>query len=256
MLELVEQAAEDGREVFAPSQTLGSEWAQILTLPASIAKLKRVRRLDLPGSRLVRVPPEIGDMAELREFDAYMSYSLHWLPYEITRCPKLKESTVSTRALYGNFKHRPHFHVCRGWTIRSLLLCAVYAVSLSMVPYRSSGGSHSESPPMCCHYSCMPAPTIACEGCPDQPATMFSRHIKGGRGCSSRSEPVYRRCAGPVTCCTRNRPSPQAYLCFLSRRRSRSRLRFPLFPLLNSLQHKDRPIVCKDRDSCERAARL
>jgi len=109
MLELVEEAAEDSRKVFAPSQALGSEWAQILTLPASIAKLKRVRQLDLHGSRLVRVPPEIGDMAELREFDAYTSYSLHWLPYEITRCPRLKESTISTRALYGNFKHRPHF---------------------------------------------------------------------------------------------------------------------------------------------------
>jgi hypothetical protein len=30
-------------------------------------------------------------------------------PYEITRCTKLDQSSVSTRALYGNYKFRPPF---------------------------------------------------------------------------------------------------------------------------------------------------
>src|SRR5690349_14849801 len=30
-------------------------------------------------------------------------------PYELTRCANLRDSTVSTRAIYGNFKHRPPF---------------------------------------------------------------------------------------------------------------------------------------------------
>src|SRR5690349_4819896 len=48
-------------------------------------------------------------MTSLEEFTPYTSHRLHWFPYEITRCKKLKRSTVSTRALYGNFKYRPPF---------------------------------------------------------------------------------------------------------------------------------------------------
>ena len=48
-------------------------------------------------------------MNSLEEFIPYTSWRLHWYPYEITRCRKLKESTVSTRVLYGNFKYRPPF---------------------------------------------------------------------------------------------------------------------------------------------------
>ena len=48
-------------------------------------------------------------MSELEKFDPYTSYRLHWFPYEITRCRRLKDSTVSTRAIYGNFKYRPPF---------------------------------------------------------------------------------------------------------------------------------------------------
>ena len=53
--------------------------------------------------------PEIGDMENLVEFLPYTSMRLHWFPYEITRCTKLDESQVSTRALYGNFKFNPPF---------------------------------------------------------------------------------------------------------------------------------------------------
>lgn len=109
LLELVEDAVADGREEFSPGRELGDDWAQILTLPRTISRLKRVKHLNLYGSGLVRIPPEIGEMTELKEFTPYTSHSLHWFPYEITRCRKLKESTVSTRALYGNWKFRPPF---------------------------------------------------------------------------------------------------------------------------------------------------
>ncbi|QDU57369.1 hypothetical protein Pan181_35840 [Aeoliella mucimassa] len=110
LLELIEQAAADGREEFAPGRDIDPhDWTQIVTLPASIAKLTRVRRLTLYGSSLVRIPPQIGEMAALENFTPYTSYRLHWLPFEITRCKRLIDSTVSTRALYGNYKYRPPF---------------------------------------------------------------------------------------------------------------------------------------------------
>ncbi|MDB5310203.1 MAG: hypothetical protein JWO38_4405 [Gemmataceae bacterium] len=110
LLDLVEEAAADGRKEFIPGAALGADqWSRIVTLPPTIGKLTAVRRLYLYGSHLVRIPPEIGRMTALEEFDPYTSYRLHWFPYEITRCPNLRKSRVSTRALYGNFKYRPPF---------------------------------------------------------------------------------------------------------------------------------------------------
>jgi hypothetical protein len=48
-------------------------------------------------------------MESLVQFVPYTSYRLHWFPYEITRCKNLADSTVSTRALYGNYKYRQPF---------------------------------------------------------------------------------------------------------------------------------------------------
>lgn len=110
LLQLVDQAADDKSDVFEPGADLAWEdWIKITTLPASIARLTHVRELRLYGSNLVRLPAEIGAMAELRVLDLYTSYRLHWLPYEVTRCSKLEESRLSTRALYGNYKYRPPF---------------------------------------------------------------------------------------------------------------------------------------------------
>lgn len=110
LCEYVERAATEGLEVFSPGKELGAElFSQIHTLPESISKLKKVKKLYLYGSRLKRIPPEIGDMESLEEFTPYTSYDLHWFPYEITRCKNLKASTVSTRALYGNYKNRMGF---------------------------------------------------------------------------------------------------------------------------------------------------
>lgn len=110
LLELIDRAAADGREEFSPGREMdASEWTQIVTLPPSIAKLKSVKHLVLYGSSLVRIPPAIGEMTSLEVFSPYTSSRLHWFPYEITRCKKLRDSTVSTRVLYGNYKYRPPF---------------------------------------------------------------------------------------------------------------------------------------------------
>lgn len=108
LLELIDKAVATGSRTFAPltELPLGQE-TEIVTLPASIAKLKKVEALELYGSSLVRLPPEIGKMRGLRRLDIYTSYRLHWLPYEITRCRELRDSRVSTRALYGNHKLSP-----------------------------------------------------------------------------------------------------------------------------------------------------
>jgi hypothetical protein len=110
LLELVDEAAADGREEFRPLVELSpEERRQAISLPPSIAKLTAVKHFVLYGSNLVRIPPEIGAMTGLEEFTPYTSYRLHWFPYEITRCRKLTRSTVSTRALFGNYKLRPPF---------------------------------------------------------------------------------------------------------------------------------------------------
>jgi hypothetical protein len=106
----VAEVAASGADELNPMEAIGPEkWEQIVTLPRSIRNLKSVRFLSLYGSQLVRIPPEIGEMTSLEEFDPYTSYCLHWFPYEITRCTQLKQSRVSTRALYGNYKYRPPF---------------------------------------------------------------------------------------------------------------------------------------------------
>jgi hypothetical protein len=107
---LIEDAARTKQKEFAPGFRIPPGlWDEIVTLPPSIAKLTHVKKLYLYGSYLVRIPPEIGAMSALEELDLYSSYRLHWLPFEVTQCPKLKRSRVSTRALYGNYKYRPPF---------------------------------------------------------------------------------------------------------------------------------------------------
>ncbi|WP_198543166.1 hypothetical protein [Pseudofrankia sp. BMG5.36] len=114
LLALIEEAAADRRPVFTPFVELSAaERRQIITLPTTIATLTSVEHLGLYGTNLVRIPPEIGSMASLKNFDPYTSHRLHWYPYELTRCVLLADSRVSTRALYGNFKFRPPFPALR-----------------------------------------------------------------------------------------------------------------------------------------------
>jgi len=97
MLALIDEAAADGREVFKPLIEMDpEERRQVITLPRSIGKLTAVKSLVLYRSNLVRLPAEIGAMASLEVFEPYTSHRLHWFPYELTRCEKLGNSTVST----------------------------------------------------------------------------------------------------------------------------------------------------------------
>ncbi|MBD0297725.1 MAG: leucine-rich repeat domain-containing protein [Flavisolibacter sp.] len=106
----MEKVARKGSSEFSPGEALGLElYTQIKTLPESIGKLKKVRKIWLYGSKLQRIPPEIGQMEALEYFDVYTSYDLQWLPYEIMYCKRLKDSRISTRALYGNYKNRMAF---------------------------------------------------------------------------------------------------------------------------------------------------
>ncbi len=119
----VERAARQGVGVLDPLAGLdGTQRQQIVTLPASIGQLKHVRELRLYGSHLVRLPPEIAGMAALEYLDVYTSRRLHFFPYEVTRCSMLKRSRVSTRAVYGNVKHRPPFPRLDGPENREALL--------------------------------------------------------------------------------------------------------------------------------------
>ncbi len=110
LCEYVDKVASENREEFSPLEELGQEmFAQIHTLPETISALTKVKKMWLYGSKLKRIPPEIGMMEALEHFDPYTSYDLHWFPYEITKCKKLTNSRLSTRALYGNWKNRMGF---------------------------------------------------------------------------------------------------------------------------------------------------
>ena len=110
LCDYVDKVAIENRKEFSPVEELGQElFDQIHTLPETISKLKNVTKVWLYGSKLKRIPPEIGEMEALEYFDPYTSYDLHWFPYEITKCKNLKDSRVSTRALYGNWKNRMEF---------------------------------------------------------------------------------------------------------------------------------------------------
>jgi len=110
LCEYIDEIAENGTDEFLPRKALGNRlFSQIYTLPKSISKLKKVKKVLLYGSNLKRIPPEIGQMESLENFIPYTSYNLHWFPYEIMDCKKLKDSTISTRAIYGNFKNRMAF---------------------------------------------------------------------------------------------------------------------------------------------------
>ncbi|MGH9884952.1 MAG: TIGR02996 domain-containing protein [bacterium] len=111
LLDYIEDLAASGDTELSPRSQIKTyeQWRQIVSLPPTIAKLTQVTSIDLYGSYLVRIPREIGQMTNLVKFTPYTSYYLHWYPYEITRCRALRDSTVSTRALYGNYKFRPPF---------------------------------------------------------------------------------------------------------------------------------------------------
>jgi hypothetical protein len=153
LVDLIDEAATDGRDTFMPLAEMSpSERLQIVTLPASIGRLRRVKKLVLYGSHLVRLPTEIGLMTALEVFEPYTSYRLHWFPYEITACENLRDSTVSTRALYGNMKNRAPFPPLQSgvrlpdnatdldpgvWGSSSIKTCSVCGASIHDLVYQA-----------------------------------------------------------------------------------------------------------------------
>jgi hypothetical protein len=96
--------------VLEPSAMIpADQWSAVITLPAEIQLLTAMTELRLYGSHLRSLPPEIGKLSNLSNLDIYTSYSLHWLPYELTRCSRLRDTRMSRRALYGNVKTRLPF---------------------------------------------------------------------------------------------------------------------------------------------------
>lgn len=79
LAELIKVTADKGLTVLAPRRHLGWElWAQVTRLPPTIQFLTSVETLDLYGSHLVSIPPEVASMTRLQYFDPYTSYRLHW----------------------------------------------------------------------------------------------------------------------------------------------------------------------------------
>eukprot|EP00931_Biecheleriopsis_adriatica_P101850 TRINITY_DN76915_c0_g1_i1.p1 TRINITY_DN76915_c0_g1~~TRINITY_DN76915_c0_g1_i1.p1 ORF type:complete len:481 (+),score=49.08 TRINITY_DN76915_c0_g1_i1:71-1444(+) len=76
------------------------------TLDDNLGHLRKLQLLSMYGSNLQKMPSSIGLLAELRDLNLYTSYRLHYLPYEVVHCGKLRDSTFSTRALYNNSKTR------------------------------------------------------------------------------------------------------------------------------------------------------
>lgn len=132
VLENVEQARQSSARVLKPLEGLtGDQRSQIVTLPATIGSLTEVQELRLYGSHVVRLPPAIGGMSALRYLDVYTSHRLHFAPYELSRCHGLRDSRVSTRVLYGNYKNRglfPHLKLpenARGLELSRPKTCSV-----------------------------------------------------------------------------------------------------------------------------------
>src|SRR5271157_237297 len=183
----IQKVDADGSDELNPIAGIGPEkWEQIVALPHSIGALQSVKVLGLYGSHLVRIPPEIGEMTNLEEFDPYTSYCLHWFPDEITRCKKLSRSRVSTRAVYGNYKYRAPFprlpsisadltpaccSVCRGpFTKHGIFQAWVsLPVATDVLPL-----------------PCMLAPANAYRSFPSQLRVMCRSHISADSRSSSR----------------------------------------------------------------------
>ena len=66
----IDKVAEKGKDEFSPLEALGQNlFSQIHTLPESISKLKKVKKVWLYSSKIKRLPPEIGQMESLEYFD-------------------------------------------------------------------------------------------------------------------------------------------------------------------------------------------
>jgi hypothetical protein len=180
---LIERLARTSVAILEPSaQIAWGEWMRVITLPPEVAYLTQVKEVRLYGSHLRRLPTEIGRMSSLRELDIYTSYSLHWLPYEVTRCANQSASRMSTRALYGNRNTRLPFP--RLSAPIDVLLPATCSVcdqpfdERTPQPFWTTQRVGTDYVPLLIH-SC----SNACiDSVPSAPSGFFERPHKGGGG--------------------------------------------------------------------------
>lgn len=180
---LVQQAAKSNATILEPSADISPiELCSVVTMPREISSLESLRELRLYGSHLQRLPPEIGQLKSLANLDVYTSYSLHWLPYEITRCRQLRETRMSTRALYGNYKTRLPFPRLRDsidtLTPETCSVCNKRFGNKKPQPYWTTLRIGTDNVPLLTH-SC----STECTGSiPDAPEGFHTRPHKGGAG--------------------------------------------------------------------------
>jgi hypothetical protein len=183
IVEALRSCEEAGSSVFEPSaQIPANEWAGVITLPSEVGSLKMLKALRLYGSHLRRLPPELGRLSALENLDIYTSYSLHWLPYEVTRCIRLRETRMSTRALYGNRKTRLPFPRLSG-VVETLLpdtcsVCDQPFGTASPRLYWTTLRVGTDNAPLLIH-SCSEKCTALV---PNAPAGYHPRPHKGGGG--------------------------------------------------------------------------
>lgn len=168
---------------FEPSAIIPpGQWSDIITLPGEIETLSAIRQMRLYGSHLRRLPSEIGRLSALEYLDLYTSYSLHWLPYEVTRCSRLCDSRISTRALYGNIKIRLPFprlaDPIDSLVPESCSVCDRPFGDGQVQAWWTTQRIGTDTVPLLIH-SCSSACT---ESVPDAPEGYHSRPHKGGGG--------------------------------------------------------------------------
>ena len=188
-LEQIRAATADRTQTFEPSAHMPWEdWMTVITLPKQVADLRSVRTIRLYGSHLQRLPPEIGRMTMLHDLDVYTSYNLHWLPYEILRCKNLKESRMSTRALYGNRNTGLPFPRLRGpmdsLTPDTCSVCDQAFGDNTPRLYWTTQRVGTDYVPLLAH-SCSESCTASV---PNAPPGFFARPHKGGGGVGMPSE--------------------------------------------------------------------
>ncbi|SEI70582.1 hypothetical protein SAMN05518849_101624 [Sphingobium sp. AP50] len=169
--------------VFEPSAVVNAEqWSEIITLPAEIDILSATSQLRLYGSHLRRLPPEIGRLSALTNLDIYTSYSLHWLPYEVVRCTGLRDTRMSTRALYGNIKTRLPFprlsDALETLRPQTCSVCDEPFGERNAKPFWTTQRIGTDVAPLLAH-TCSSECTARI---PDAPQGYFARPHKGGGG--------------------------------------------------------------------------
>ena len=204
MLDLIEAAAADASEEFAPLDEMSLEaQSQVITLPASIAKLKAVRRLQLYGSHLVRdstgnwrdgKPRRVSSVhVATAPLVSIRNYTMH------SACGQLREHARLVRQSSGTVRHFQSWrHPCRQRAVsistifrrndmaRPPSLRAASVEYPSLPPDCTRSGFQCWSQPMCCLCSSTHARLRVSRNFRRVPATTCPARIRAARRYDSR----------------------------------------------------------------------